>query len=48
MVIITTDATLAALAGYSVLWLLLGLPLYSSLIAHCEPVVEGVRDGCHA
>jgi hypothetical protein len=29
MVIITTDAALAALAGYSVLWLLLGLSLYS-------------------
>jgi hypothetical protein len=28
MVIITTDAALAALAGYSVLWLLLGLSLY--------------------
>lgn len=28
IVIITTDAALAALAGYSVLWLLLGLSLY--------------------
>jgi hypothetical protein len=28
MAIITTDAALAALAGYSVLWLLLGLSLY--------------------
>jgi hypothetical protein len=33
MVIITTDAALAALAGYSVLWLLLGLSLYY-LVTH--------------